>query len=125
MTINKNLLGIFILLLIFFIGGINKITNIKSTAKGLKNKIKINLPDILYQFIIILVIIFEILAPIIIFQYFITDQGKILAYYSTILLILFTIIATMLYHPPQKQFNIFMKNLSIIGGLLLIKNKLN
>lgn len=118
------LIGKILLLLIFFLSGINKIQNFKSTVSGFKNIFfSKKLPNFIYNIIIFLVIILEILAPIIIIYNSQTNNLSQLAHYSSITLAIFTILATYLYHNPitQKgQFYYFMKNLSIIGGLLVV-----
>jgi hypothetical protein len=112
---------------IYFISGIKKIKNIRSLATGLKSKVyvkDIDLPLNLYKFIIMLVILLEIFAPIIITYSFAFNKQKDFAQSNITYLIIFSIIATMLYHPPnvKKQFTTFLKNISIIGGLMLLKN---
>ena len=118
------LIGKILLLLIFFLSGINKIQNFKGTVSGFKNIFfSKKLPNFIYNIIIFLVIILEILAPIIIIYNSQTNNLSQLAHYSSITLAIFTILATYLYHNPitQKgQFYYFMKNLSIIGGLLVV-----
>ncbi len=118
------LIGKILLLLIFFLSGINKIQNFKSTVSGFKNVFfSKKLPNFIYNIIIFLVIVLEILAPIIIIYNSQTNDLSQLAHYSSISLAIFTILATYLYHNPitQKgQYYYFMKNLSIIGGLLVV-----
>ena len=75
--------------------------------------------------IIFLVIVLEILGPIIIIYNSQTYNLSQLSYYSSISLAIFTILATYLYHNPIKQkgqFYYFMKNVSIIGGLLILSS---
>ena len=83
------------------------------------------LPNFIYNLIIFLVIVLEILGPIVIIYNSQTNRLSQLAYYSSISLAIFTILATYLYHNPitQKgQFYYFMKNVSIIGGLLVLSS---
>ena len=118
------LIGKILSLLIFFLSGINKIQNFKSTVSGFKNVFfSKKLPNFIYNIIIFLVIVLEILAPIIIIYNSQTNDLSQLAHYSSISLAIFTILATYLYHNPitQKgQFYYFMKNVSIIGGLFVV-----
>ena len=120
------LLGICLLLIIFFLSGIDKIKNFKATVSGFKNVFFLKkLPNFIYNLIIFLVIVLEILGPIIIIYNSQTNRLSQLAYYSSISLAIFTILATYLYHNPitQKgQFYYFMKNVSIIGGLLVLSS---
>ena len=91
------LIGKILLLLIFFLSGINKIQNFKSTVSGFKNVFfSKKLPNFIYNIIIFLVIVLEILAPIIIIYNSQTNDLSQLAHYSSISLAIFTILATYL-----------------------------
>tara|TARA_B100001093_G_C26217599_1_gene754681 strand:- start:88 stop:426 length:339 start_codon:yes stop_codon:yes gene_type:complete len=102
--------------------GINKILNFSNTVSGFKKIFFLKLPNIVYNLIIIGVIILEIVGPLIIVYSFYNHAMYKLAYYSCILLALFTVAATLLYHFPPKgaEYYFFMKNMSIIGGLLFV-----
>ena len=80
------------------------------------------LPNLFYQLAIFLVIVLEILAPIIILYSLQTDMYIDLAYFSSIGLAGFTILATIIYHfpPTGGQYYAFMKNLTATGSLLLL-----
>lgn len=115
----------FFLVKLFLIAGINKINGFNSTVDGFINVLtnfNISLPFLqLYQLIILLVVILEICAPISIIlsiNYFIDRlYGKI----AIISLIIFTILATILYHNPlmdPTQTMAMLKNLSIVGGFM-------
>jgi len=83
------------------------------------------MPNFIYNLIIFLVIVLEILGPIIILYNSQTNNFSELSYYSSISLAIFTLIATYLYHNPMTQkgqFYYFMKNVSIIGGLLVLSS---
>lgn len=113
--------SIFITLL-FFLSGFNKIKGFVSTAKGLSNRT--NFPLALAKIVIVGVILLEIFAPFIISVYAYTHNSLLKGYaiLSVLGLIIFTILATILYHfPPQGQ-NLYscMSNLSTIGGLMLL-----
>lgn len=123
------LIGTLILLSIYFIAGLKKVTNIHNISKGLKTKLKslslpLPLPLFLCQITIFLVVILEIFAPLMIVYALFNKQYTSYAYISTILLSVFTILATLLYHFPSdpSQYNYFMKNVSIIGGLIILSN---
>jgi uncharacterized membrane protein YphA (DoxX/SURF4 family) len=113
--------SIFITLL-FFLSGFHKIKDFINVTKGFVNKT--HLPFTLGKFIIAYVIILEILAPLIITAYAYNYNPTLLPYarFSIIALIIFTILATILYHfPPNKNnYYSFMSNLSTIGGLMLL-----
>jgi uncharacterized membrane protein YphA (DoxX/SURF4 family) len=121
---DTSILGTLLLLIMYFLSGFVKITNLDSISKGLKNKI--SFPIILCKLSIILVIILEICAPVLIIYSLVYRKYTYYSYIATNLLIVFTIIATILYHFPTQpnQYYYFMKNLSIIGGLLLLSNLL-
>jgi uncharacterized membrane protein YphA (DoxX/SURF4 family) len=110
----------------FFLSGFNKINKFTKTVENLQSKINLNINENIYKLIIALVVILEILAPVIIVYYYITGkdlvrQGTIYAIYG---LIIFTILASILYHPlyVNDYFKSipFWANMSLIGGLLLL-----
>ena len=118
---------VFFLVLLFFVSGYKKYINFDSTVSSFKTVLeKFNIKDLdinIYKFIILLVVIFELLAPIAmglsINEYIDKNYSKI----CTILLIIFTILATILYHNPlidENQLLKMLKNLSIIGGFLCL-----
>jgi uncharacterized membrane protein YphA (DoxX/SURF4 family) len=121
---DTSILGTLLLLIMYFLSGFDKITNFDNISKGLKNKI--SFPIILCKLSIILVIILEICAPVLIIYSLVYGKYTYYSYIATNLLIAFTIFATILYHFPTQpnQYYYFMKNLSIIGGLLLLSNLL-
>ena len=113
------------ILLMYFLAGINKVFNFNSTVLGLKSKLLRNkLPLIIYKCIIFLVIVLEICAPILILISIQTNNYNLEAYYSCVALGLFTILATILYHFPPYGANYyaFMKNLTATGALFLLSN---
>ena len=122
---DTSILGTLLLLIMYFLSGFDKITNFDNISKGLKNKI--SFPIILCKLSIILVIILEICAPVLIIYSLVYGKYTYYSYFATNLLIAFTIFATILYHFPTQpnQYYYFMKNLSIIGGLLLLSNLLH
>ena len=70
--------------------------------------------------IIWLVVVIEIVCPILIIYGLLNPSYKNIASISTLILIVFSIIATMVYHyPPKKlEYYFFIKNVAIIGGLI-------
>lgn len=117
--------------LIFFLSGLEKIYKFSKTTNDLSKKI--NIPLNISKVVITSVIFLEIIAPIIITTYTLTDLPKLLPLFNTALisLIFFTILATVMYHNPfksTKKYYEFINHLSIIGGLLslyAIENKAN
>ena len=118
------LLSAILLNLIFFVSGINKSKNIKGVAKGLNKKLPM-LHESLCYISIVGVVILEIIAPLLIISS-IFGYYKHLGFYSCYAIILFTILATLLYHYPNKKenFHPFMRNIAIIGGFLALSKHL-
>lgn len=122
---NLTLISLLVVVM-FLLSGVNKIMNFNATAENLKSKVNFDLSNNIYSLAIIAVIILEIIAPIIIVYYVASknEQYKKHAYYSVLSLVIFTVLATAIYHPPN--FSNYMKsipfwaNVSLIGGLLLL-----
>ena len=119
-----------LLVLLFFLSGIQKINNFSNIVVGFKNKylpkLFLNLlPSLFFDIVIVIVILLEIFAPIIITYSFIDFKYKLLGQISTYLLILFTILATIIYHfpPINQEYYKFLQNLSLVGGLMLLAEK--
>ena len=109
--------------LMFFLSGIEKITTFTKTSMNFANKI--NIPLTLSKLVISVVIVLEIIAPLIIAKYTYTGAIQLLPWFKTavIALILFTVVATLIYHNPfesSKNYNTFISHLSLIGGLLAL-----
>jgi len=116
----------FLILLMYFLAGISKAINFSETVKGFENMFFIkNLPIIFYNLAISGVVLLEIFAPIIIMFSLYTNTFSEYAYYSSIGLALFTILATLIYHfPPNgSQYYAFMKNLTATGSLMLLSTQ--
>jgi uncharacterized membrane protein YphA (DoxX/SURF4 family) len=92
--------------------------NLSSTPKGLQEHFIKALPIFFYKIVIIGVIILEFLAPLIIVYSTINKRYREYGKYSTLALIIFTIMATVLYHIPFSKS--FYSHLSIIGGLIAL-----
>lgn len=111
------------IVIMFILSGVNKISTFEATVNSLKKHLQ-SMPEWFYNIAIIIVILIEIIAPMIIINYVINGQYKNEAYLSSIVLIVFTILATLLYHFPDftnyKKSIPFWANISLIGGLLLI-----
>ena len=123
-TLENPILISTLLVIMFLISGINKIFNFELEVNNLIKKLEYSFPIEFYKIIILLVIILEILASIMIIYYFVTKNNQREAYYSTIALIIFTILATLVYHLPDfnnyKRSIPFWANISLISGLLLL-----
>lgn len=110
----------------FFLSGFHKLINFDKTVNNFKEKLSyaLNINENIYKFIIAFVVLLEILAPVIIVYYYITGKFKQFSNYAVYGLIIFTILATLLYHPLNinnyyKSIP-FWANISLIGGLLLL-----
>ena len=113
----------FFILLMYFLSGINKANNFLSTVKGFQYMFFLKkLPEYFYYLTIVGVILLEILAPIVILFSLYTNTYTEYAYYSSIGLALFTVLATLIYHFPsnKSQYYAFMKNLTATGSLMLL-----
>lgn len=114
------LISTILISLIYVKAGFSKINNFTQNVKGLKEMFPVKtLPNKFYELAILLVIIIEIVAPLIlILSNFVPVLFSVarVAIYS---LIIFTILATLLYHSNEGLIKlIFDKNLAIIGGLM-------
>ena len=120
-------LAVVLITLLFTLSGLKKIQDINGTAKFLQDKVKINIDFNLYKLAIIGVIILQIFGPLLILYHFYTKSYKKYAMVSVNLLILFTIVATIIFHFPPigKEYYSFMSNLSTIGGLMLVRYYIN
>ncbi len=84
--------------LMFFLSGIEKIYTFSKTTMNFSKKINISLT--LSKLVIGIVILLEIIAPIIITSYTFTGLFKLLPLFkpAVISLIMFTVVATIMYH---------------------------
>ncbi len=96
------------LCLIFIKAGISHIIGYGSTVEMMANQ-GLPIPDVL----LIFTIIFQLLGG---FSLLLGYQVKI----GSILLIAFLIPATLVFHNPVSDINGFLKNIGLIGGLLMV-----
>ena len=106
--------------LMFFLSGFEKIYYFNDKVRKFAKKM--SFPITLAQLVIGAVILLEIGAPSIIATYMYTGMQSLVPFFklALIALVLFTILATALYHNPLKgkeSYYAFMANLSTLGGL--------
>ena len=121
-------LSLIVITLMFFISGIDKFLNFNKVVKGFHKRVTKkflffkNFPYIFFNLAIIIVILIEIVSPIIIVNNSFHHKYNKLARYSTISLLIFTILATLIYHFPPRGavYYPFISNITTCGALLLI-----
>jgi len=109
------------MMIMFFLSGIDKMINFYKISNEFATKTPVKIPIQIAYLAIIVAIIIELAAPILI-NVGLIKKNKKLVLYSTLFLIVFTVLATLLYHFPPigYQYYPFMSNLTTIGGLMLI-----
>lgn len=126
MLINDILLkvGTVMILLMFILSGIGKIKNFDKVSKGLMKRFPIKLPLFFFKLAITGVIILLSGGSLFILYSLFANKFRKIASYIIMLLIVFTIAATLLYHfPKPKSKNIpFWSNITITGAFVLMLN---
>ena len=117
----NKLIPVNIMMIMFFLSGIDKMINFYKISNEFTTKTPVKIPIQLAYMAIIIAIVIELIAPILI-NVGLIKKNKRLVFYSTLSLIVFTVLATLLYHfpPTGYQYYPFMSNLTTIGGLMLI-----
>ncbi len=126
---NKKIMKIFAIILIcilFVYSGLNKIFDFNDTTLGFHQKINNGILGNIFtynisQVLIIIAILLLIIAPTLMI-YGVSTNNSLLLKIGSWGLIIFTILATLIYHPiiDINEINNMLKNTSIIGGLLLV-----
>ena len=94
----KELIAALLLTFIFPVAGFSKITNFNATALGMKNMTKLKyFPNILFKLAIFGAILIEFISPLIIVGNIFNYTSNYLAKLSVIVLIIFTILATLIF----------------------------
>ena len=116
---NYAVISINIMLLMFSLAGIDKIMNYHKVVKGFVDRVPF-CPTWLARFLIICAIVIELFAPIMVNYGLIYKKNNIYRI-ACLSLIVFTILATIVYHFPPLGFKYypFMSNLTTVGGLML------
>lgn len=109
----------------FFTSGLDKMMNYTKVVKGLENRLDKTIPHFIYNILIMCAIVIEFVCPLVIFFciWRRSKQNDKKGMCASIILIIFTIIATLFYHfPPttSAKYYPFMSNLALIGGLGLM-----
>jgi membrane-anchored protein YejM (alkaline phosphatase superfamily) len=111
----------------FVFSGYDKIIHFNDKVKSLNNKLLkyIKLPDSLLKIGMILVILLEIIGPIIILSRIILGKNspnilKIFSNITFICYILFLIVVTFIYHPPNDKTIPFLSNCTTLAGIILM-----
>jgi uncharacterized membrane protein YphA (DoxX/SURF4 family) len=108
----------------FVLSGVDKVLHFGKVVSGLTARTR-GLPKLLAQLMILAAIIIELFAPAVVMKACFTSDRSWdkWAAYSSLALIVFTILATLIYHfPPftSAKYYPFMSNLSAVGGLSLM-----
>lgn len=116
MTTFLQLATVNLMLIMYFVSGIDKISHFTKTVDGFRSKLPvINL--YFARLAILAAIVIEIVGPILINYGHFADKRY--AIYGLLSLIVFTVLATLIYHfpPVGGQYYPFMSNLTALGGL--------
>ncbi len=118
--LSMKILAVMLISLLFLYSGFDKILNFNETVVGLNNKLGLFTYDTSQIFIIGAILVL-IISPILM-NIGILVGNNLLLRIGTWFLILFVILATLIYHriTDAAQINDILKNLAIIGGLVLI-----
>ena len=108
--------------LMFFLSGVDKVLNLHKVSVGLQHRLGKHTNLHFYTFIILMAALLEIAAPIFIVYSAVTGKQKKMARDMAIYLMIFTVLATLIYHfPPKgKVYYPFISNVTTIGALGLI-----
>ena len=115
-----------IIVFMFFTSGFGKLKGIGGTAIGFQKKMESFGLDYLnmdmYKLIILSAAVWQIIASVGIVYASIDDRYRVIGMWSALSLVIFTILATLVYHSPPygSQYYPFISNLTTCGGLLLI-----
>ena len=116
-------IGALLLNAIFVISAYGKIIGFKGTVNSFKSVFWMkDLPHLFYQFTIFIVIVLLLAGPGVIMYSFYDKSYSEYAKYACYALAGFTLLAGLLYHMPvdSNQKNHLLKNISIVGGFLIL-----
>ena len=113
-------LSIFLIVLMFIISGLDKILSL-GTSEMSSFAIKTGLPSDISQIVVLAAGIYELIASgMVLYGTF--NKNLELASIGSYMLILFTILATLVFYTMPIKYKPFLSNLSVIAGLYLMLN---
>ena len=128
MEYNKliKLVGIILIVILFVFSGVTKIFKFNDTALNFRKTVNGGIFSNILTFntaqsLIIIAILILLIAPLLMLIGAL-EENKLLLKIGSGLLIGFTVLATLIYHPitDANERNNMLKNISIIGGLVIV-----
>ncbi len=113
-------ISIFLIVLMFIISGFDKTVSL-GTSEMSRFSIKTGLPNDISQIIVLSAGIYELLASGMVLHGTFNNDPNI-ASIGTYMLILFTLLATLVFYTIPLKYKPFLSNLSVIAGLYLMLN---
>lgn len=112
--------SVFLIILMFIISGFDKTISL-GTSEMSRFSIKTGLPNDISQIIVLSAGIYELLASgMVLYGTF--NNDPMIASIGTYMLILFTLLATLIFYTMPVKYKPFLSNLSVIAGLYLMLN---
>ena len=112
--------SIFLIVLMFIISGFDKTMSL-GTSEMSRFSIKTGLPNDISQIIVLSAGIYELLASgMVLYGTF--NNDPMIASIGTYMLILFTLLATLIFYTMPVKYKPFLSNLSVMAGLYLMLN---
>jgi len=112
--------SIFLIILMFIISGFDKTVSL-GTSEMSRFSIKSGLPNDISQIIVLSAGIYELLASgMVLYGTF--NNDPMIASIGTYMLILFTLLATLIFYTMPLKYKPFLSNLSVMAGLYLMLN---
>lgn len=112
--------SVFLIVLMFIISGFDKTVSL-GTSEMSRFSIKTGLPNDISQIIVLSAGVYELLASgMILYGTF--NNDPMIASIGTYMLILFTLLATLIFYTLPLKYKPFLSNLSVIAGLYLMLN---
>jgi len=112
--------SVFLIVLMFIISGFDKTISL-GTSEMSRFSIKTGLPNDISQIIVLSAGIYELLASgMVLYGTF--NNDPMIASIGTYMLILFTLLATLIFYTTPVKYKPFLSNLSVMAGLYLMLN---